>query len=166
MSVSFARHWRPIALAAVAALGVAAMGAWTTNLGGWYYSLLAPVWKPPDWLFGPAWTLIFGCAALAAALGWQHARQRYDRQRLLWLFVLNAGLNILWSVLFFRLQRPDWALGEVVFLWLSITALILILFPLSKTASWLMVPYLAWVTFAALLNLSIVRLNYPFHPPT
>lgn len=162
MTVWGGRRWRPALTAAAAALAIGSVGAWVTNLGLWYYSLRMPEWKPPDWLFGPAWTLIFGLAALSALLAWRGAPDHAARTRIIWLFMLNAALNILWSVLFFRLQRPDWALVEVVFLWLSIALLIMSLGTYSRAASWLLVPYLAWVTFAALLNLAVVRLNYPF----
>jgi benzodiazapine receptor len=156
------RRWTPVAAAAVAALAVATLGAVVTELGPWYYALQQPAWKPPDWLFGPAWTFIFACAALAGVAAWRDAPDRRMRAQLVVLFALNAFLNILWSVLFFRLQRPDWALAEVALLWLSIAALIVVVAPHSRSAGWLLVPYLGWVTFAALLNLAVVRLNYPF----
>lgn len=155
-------RWTPVAAAAAAAFAVAVLGALVTELGPWYYSLRQPAWKPPDWLFGPAWTLIFACAALAGIAAWRDAPDRRLRAQLVALFAINACLNILWSVLFFRMQRPDWALAEVVLLWLSIAALIVVVTPHSRSAGWLLVPYLAWVTFAALLNLAVVRLNYPF----
>ena len=85
-----------------------------------------------------------------------------DRYWVLGLFALNINLNVLWSGLFFRVQRPDLALVEVVFLWLSIVALIVVLWRMSRMASALLLPYLAWVTFAAALNLAVVRLNAPF----
>ena len=156
------QRWKPVIAAALAAAAVASLGAWITDLGPWYQSLRQPAWKPPDALFGPAWTLIFGLAALAGISAWTHAPNRAGRLRVIWLFALNGLLNVLWSLLFFRLQRPDWALAEVGFLWLSIAALMLCFGPYSKAASWLLVPYIAWVTFAAILNLAIVRLNYPF----
>jgi tryptophan-rich sensory protein len=78
------------------------------------------------------------------------------------LFGVNAVCNIVWSALYFKLQRPDWALVEVVFLWLSIVALIVGLWRLSRWGSGLLVPYLVWVSIAALLNLETVRLNGPF----
>ena len=157
-----ARRWLPILAGAAAASTIAIVGALVTELGPWYYGLRQPPWKPPDWLFGPAWTLIFAFAALAGILAWEHAPDRAARARVIWLFAINAGLNVLWSVLFFRLHRPDWALAEVGLLWLSIVALIWIPASYSRAASWLLVPYLAWVTFAALLNFAVVRLNAPF----
>lgn len=156
------RRWVPVVAAGVAALAVAGLGAAITDLGPWYFGLQQPAWKPPDWLFGPAWTLIFGLAALAGIYAWRGTTTRTDQARILVLFGINAALNVLWSLLFFRLQRPDWALAEVGFLWLSILLLIVALTPYSKTASLLLVPYLAWVMFAAALNLAVVRLNYPF----
>jgi len=156
------RRSLPILAGAAAASTIAIVGALVTELGPWYYGLQQPPWKPPDWLFGPAWTLIFAFAALAGILAWEHAPDRAARARVIWLFAINAGLNVLWSVLFFRLHRPDWALAEVGLLWLSIVALIWIPASYSRAASWLLVPYLAWVTFAALLNFAVVRLNAPF----
>jgi translocator protein len=153
---------KAIFAAAVAAAAVGALGAWVTDLGPWYYNLREPAWKPPDWLFGPAWTLIFALAAIAGVLAWKNAQTTGARVRILILFAININLNILWSGLFFRLQRPDYALVEVVFLWLSIVALIVGLRGYSKASTWLLAPYLAWVTFAAALNLEVVRLNAPF----
>jgi tryptophan-rich sensory protein len=156
------RLWIPVAVAAAGALLVAGSGLLATDIGGWYARLDKPAWQPPDWLFGPAWTVIFALAALAAAAAWVGAPHARGRRRVLVLFGINAFLNVLWSVLFFARQRPDWALMEVGFLWLSIVVMIVLLRPYSRTAAWLLVPYLAWVTFAAALNSAVVRLNAPF----
>jgi benzodiazapine receptor len=156
------RRWKPVAAAALSAGAVAALGALTTELGAWYYGLRKPQWQPPDWLFGPAWTLIFALAALAGVLYWRDRANRNERLQIIAAFALNAFLNTLWSLLFFRLKRPDWALDEVGFLWLSICLLIVLLARGSRIAAWLLVPYLAWVSFAAVLNWKIVQLNAPF----
>jgi tryptophan-rich sensory protein len=153
---------RPIAAAAGSALLVGALGALTTELGPWYFQLRKPSWQPPDWLFGPAWTLIFALAALAGILYWRSCTDRDRRLGVLAAFALNAFLNLLWSLLFFRLKRPDWALNEVGFLWLSILLLIVLLGRDSRRAAWLLSPYLLWVTFASYLNWTIVRLNGGF----
>jgi tryptophan-rich sensory protein len=152
-------RWKPIVSAALAALAVAALGAQITDLGPWYHALREPAWKPPDALFGPAWTLIFALAATAGVLGWRALRSRASRLAMCGFFFLNALFNELWSALFFRLHRPDWALLEVVLLWLSILLLMIVLYRASKTASWLLLPYLIWVSYAAALNLAVVRLN-------
>ena len=78
------------------------------------------------------------------------------------MFALNAILNVAWSLFFFRLHRPDWALAENVLLWLSVLALIVVLAPFSPVSSCLLAPYLVWVSIAAFLNWTIVRLNAPF----
>ncbi len=156
------RTWQPVVAAAATAFAAGVLGALVTDLGPWYYHLRKPSWQPPDWLFGPAWTLIFALAAGSGILGWRTAPNRATQIWVVTLFMFNIVLNITWSGLFFRLQRPDWALIEVVFLWSSIAALIWSLWPRSRNASLLLVPYLVWVTFASILNLAIVQLNAPF----
>ncbi|HTN47880.1 MAG TPA: TspO/MBR family protein [Burkholderiaceae bacterium] len=152
----------PVVVAALSALAVAMLGGLITDLGNWYYGLRQPPWKPPDWLFGPAWTLIFALAAAAGVTAWHAIESRAQRQWLLVLFALNGFLNVLWSLMFFRLQRPDWAQFEVAFLWLSIAVLIAFVGRHSRRAAWLLMPYLAWVSFAAVVNGAVVSLNAPF----
>jgi translocator protein len=158
-------QWRAIVLAAVAASVVAGLGALITELGPWYYSLQEPSWKPPDWLFGPAWTVIFTLAAISGYRAWSHSsRYSPDLARVLALFACNGLLNIAWSVLFFRLHRLDWALLEVVLLWLSIAGLMVLTWRVSRLSSLLLLPYLVWVSFAGCLNFAVLRLNGPSGP--
>ena len=152
----------PIIVAVTVAVAAAIGGGLLTNLGSWYFALKQPSWKPPDWLFGPAWTTIFACAATAGVLAWRNADTSKSRTTIIALFAINFACNSLWSLLFFKLQRPDWALMEVGFLWLSIAALMWFLRPLSKAASLLLLPYLLWVSFASILNWAIVQMNAPF----
>lgn len=155
-------RWKAIAFAAAAAVTIGVLGALSTDIGPWYRSLKEPAWKPPDVLFGPAWTLIYACAAVAGVAAWRRTEDRSHREWTLCLFAVNAFLNVLWSLLFFRLRRPDWALYEVGFLWLSIVVLAAYLGRFSRpSAAWL-TPYLLWVTFAAALNFKVVQLNAPF----
>lgn len=156
------RRWKPVLLAALAALAVAGLGGLMTDIGPWYQGLVKPAWQPPDWLFGPVWTTIFALSALAGVRAWEEAPDRARRDSMLALFALNGFLNVLWSLLFFRMRRPDWALMEVGLLWLSVLALIIVLSRYSPRAGWLLAPYLAWVAFAAVLNFTVVRLNAPF----
>jgi benzodiazapine receptor len=157
-----AQRWQPVAAAALAAVLVGALGAAVTDLSPWYEALAKPTWQPPDWLFGPAWTLIFSLAAMSGVLGWTRAPNARCRAQTLGLFALNGGLNVLWSALFFYLQRPDLALFEVGLLWLSVALLALRLHSWSRTAALLLLPYLVWVAFAGWLNLAIVEMNGPF----
>ncbi|NJC04716.1 tryptophan-rich sensory protein [Sphingomonas kaistensis] len=138
-------------------LGVA--GGLLTEVGAWYHGLRKPRLNPPDWLFGPAWTIILGLAAWSASIAWEAADTDGERRLVVLLFGANALLHLLWSPLFFKWKRPDWALVEVVFLWASLVALVVGLAPISRQASLLILPYLLWVSFAAWLNWQIVRLN-------
>ena len=155
-------RWKPIAIAAAAALLVAVLGGLMTDIGPWYASLKQPPWNPPDWAFGPIWTTIFALAAAAGVIGWRRAETRAQRELMLTLFAANGFLNVFWSLLYFRLHRPDWSLYEVPLLWLSVLALIVLLARFAKPAAWLLTPYLAWVAIAAALNWQTVRLNGPF----
>ena len=139
-----------------------AAGGGLTILGPWYYGLIQPSWRPPDWLFGPVWTIIFILAAYAGVRSWTRAVSAPEKRMVLGLFVFNSLLNMLWSLLFFTLQRPDWALMEIPLLWLSIAMLVVGLYRLDGRSSLLLLPYLVWVTFAGVLNYHIVVLNAPF----
>jgi tryptophan-rich sensory protein len=140
--------------------GAAALGSLATapEIGGWYQTLNKPSWQPPNWLFGPVWSLLFAMMAISAWLVWRHSGFSGARTPLL-LFAIQLILNVVWSWLFFRLHRPDWAFFEIMLLWVAILMTMLSFFGRSTTAGWLLVPYLAWVSFAAILNLTIWRLN-------
>jgi len=157
------RHARiSLAVAFFVSYTTAGIGGALTELGPWYFALKQPAWKPPDPAFGVIWTLIFTLCAISAWLAWQAADTRALRRRVLVLFGANALLNMLWSALYFKWQRPDWALFEVVVLWLSVLALIVGLWRLSRWASSLLLLYLVWVGIAAVLNWETVQLNGPF----
>jgi tryptophan-rich sensory protein len=151
-----------ILIALAATVCVLFAGGAATEIGPWFRTLRQPGWKPPDWAFGPVWSTIgvFTCAA--AVIAWTTAGSGAERLTVLGLFAVNAVFNILWSVLFFRQRRPDWALIEVVALWLSILALMIAFYPRAPWAAALLLPYLVWVSIASVLNLAIVRLNGPF----
>lgn len=152
----------PILIAALATSVVAIMGATITVTGPWYDSLVQPRWAPPDQAYAIAWTFIYAVNVLAIVSAWQAMPSGRESEGLIALWCTNGFLNIVWSVLFFRLQRPDWALIEVIFLWLSVGSLIIYTWRRSMTAAIFVVPYLLWVTFAGYLNMVIVRLNGPF----
>lgn len=152
----------PILFAILWAVVLGGAGGLLTKIGPWYRELRKPRWQPPDWAFGPAWTLILGLAAWGGVEAWNGAPDDAARTRIVILYAVNFVFHLGWTPLFFNARRPDLALIEVVFLWGSVLALILGLRPYSALASWLLVPYIAWVSFAACLNLAIVRLNGPF----
>ena len=154
--------WLPAAVAVAACNVVGVAGGLLTVTGPWYHALRRPGWKPPDWAFGPIWTTIFALTAISGVMAWHASPDAASRTLLLVAYGVNAVLNIAWSGLFFRAERPDWAFVEVVFLWLSILSLIVVTGPVSATAAALLLPYLLWVGVAAILNRAIVRLNGPF----
>ena len=154
----------PVVVAMLVAVGVAILGGAATDVGPWYQGLRKPSFNPPNWLFAPAWTVIYALAVIAAVVGWNNAETGTQRNLLIILFFFNAVLNVTWSFLFFTLKRPDWALAEVITLWISVLALVVFFFPFSRLSSLVLLPYLGWVGFAGFLNLAIVRLNGPFSP--
>lgn len=161
--MSVTRSWTlPVVVAGLAATVVVLMGATITDLGPWYRGLIQPRWSPPDHVYAAAWTGIYALTALAAGRAWIAIPNAREREWLVGLFALNGFLNIVWSMLFFRLHRPDWALVEVVALWLSVALLIVTVWRRSLLAAVLLIPYLMWVTFAGYLNMTVVRLNGPF----
>lgn len=151
----------PALVAGAVAVLVAVTGARATELGRWYRELIKPSWQPPDWAFGPAWTTVYAFCIWSAARAWPAAS---PSQRGIYLAAwgVNLTANVWWSVLFFRNRRPDWALREVVLLWLSIVGVMLATWPADTLAALLLLPYLLWVSFASVLNRAIVRLNAPF----
>jgi benzodiazapine receptor len=140
---------------AVAGLG----GYWTSlGLGPWYIALRKPPWTPPNRVFGPVWTVLYAAMAVAAWLVWRR-RGLVGVGLPLALFALQLALNLAWTGLFFALRRPGLAFGEIGLLWAAILATQGAFGRVSRVAGLLLIPYLAWVTFAAALNLAIWRLN-------
>jgi benzodiazapine receptor len=141
-------------------LAVGALGALATaqSVGTWYQTLAKPSFNPPDRVFGPVWTALYVLMAVAAWLAWRSAGWRAARPALM-LFALQLALNLGWSLLFFGARWIGGALVEVVLLWFAIAATIAAFRRHSQWAGILMMPYIAWVTFATALNFAIWRLN-------
>jgi tryptophan-rich sensory protein len=155
-------RWAALMIGALVAIMVAAIGATLTDLGPWYHSLREPSWKPPDVLFGPMWTIILALAVLSGVRAFVGETDPVRRQTIMGLFALNGLLNILWSLLFFAMRRPDFAAIEVVPYWLSILALVRYLYPRARVSALLLLPHLCWVGIAGVLNYQVVALNRPF----
>jgi len=143
--------WLALCLAASATAGL-------VSLDGWYAGLLKPSWNPPAWLFGPVWILLYVMMAVAAWLVWREGGWK-EQGRVLGWFFLQWLLNALWTPLFFGLHRPGLAFAEIIALWLTLATTLVSFWRVRTTAGILLVPYLAWVTFAAILNFTIWRLN-------
>jgi benzodiazapine receptor len=135
----------------------AAMGGFFLP-GEWYTSLRKPSWNPPNWIFGPVWTVLYATMAVAAWLVWK--RGGFAGQRLaLYLFLIQILLNALWSPLFFGMRNPGLAFVDIVLLWLAVLATVVAFWKTRPLTGALLVPYVAWVTFASVLNFAIWRLN-------
>ena len=156
-------RWMPYLVMGGVMVVVAGAGILATDIGPWYRDLRKPSWQPPDWLFGPAWTTIYVFIIASVGLAWNAAPGGVHGAIVL-VTGVNMLLNIAWSFLFFKFRRPPWSLVEVVPLWLSIVAMMVVFGEHHPLAAWLLTPYLAWVTFAAYLNLTIVRLNRSARP--
>jgi tryptophan-rich sensory protein len=154
------RDLLPLAVFLAICFSVAGLGAHWTNqgLGPWYDGLRKPSWTPPSWVFGPVWSVLYASMAVAAWLVWRRPGPAGVRLPLS-LFAIQLALNLAWSGLFFALRRPDLAFGEILLLWAAILMTLVAFARASPGAAGLLVPYLAWVTYAAALNFAIWRLN-------
>ena len=137
---------------------LAAAGGAMFPPGEWYASLNKPSWNPPGWIFGPVWTTLYAFMAVAAWLVWK--RGGFAAQaRPLSLYLIQLGLNAAWTPLFFGLQKPWIAAGEMVLLWIAILLTMIAFFRVHRVAGLLFLPYLLWVSFALVLNITLARLN-------
>ena len=148
-----------IALIVPQAVGMAAGAATARSVRDWYPSLRKPWFNPPNWLFAPAWFVLYVLMGIASWRVWGVGLDQPGVTLALGVYGVHLLLNGLWSVLFFGVRRPDWGLVEVVFLWASVVASAWLFGRLDPLAGWLLIPYVAWVSFAAVLNAAIVRLN-------
>jgi tryptophan-rich sensory protein len=139
---------------------VAAAGAGVTarSVNTWYPHLDKPWFTPPNAVFGPVWSLLFLMIAIAGVRVWR--RVGFDAQDRIWsVYAVQLVLNFGWSAIFFGLKQTDLALAEIVVLWVAILANLMLFLRVDRVAGWLLAPYLAWVSYAALLNAAIVILN-------
>jgi translocator protein len=130
-----------------------------TGVESWYQYINKPSWNPPNWIFGPVWTTLYIMMGIASFLVWK-ADTSYELKKIAFvLFGVQLLLNFCWSFLFFKLEQPGWAFAEIIVMWLFILMTIFAFAQVSKTAAWLLVPYISWVSFAAILNYTIWKMN-------
>lgn len=125
----------------------------------WYASLSKPSFSPPNWVFAPVWTTLYILMGISAYLVWQKGWKKKPVRQALTLFAFQLLLNALWSFLFFGLRSPLYGFICIIFLWFSIAGCIRAFYPLDKKAAYLLIPYILWVSFAAILNFLIWALN-------
>lgn len=125
----------------------------------WYTGLVKPALNPPSWIFGPVWIILYALMGIAAFLIWKNGLERKDVRMALGVFGIQLFLNAIWSIIFFGLKNTGLALIDIILLWLAIVWTMVVFYKISKPATYLLVPYLLWVSFASYLNYSILILN-------
>ena len=148
-----------ISLFITLAIGFTAFLFTRTEVASWYSTLNKPVFNPPSWLFAPVWTCIYILIAIAAYLVWERRNNSIDYLTTRTVYILQLVLNFSWSIVFFGLHEIVAALLVIILLWIMIVLNVRWFGKFSKTASWLLLPYFLWVSFAAILNYSIFSLN-------
>lgn len=145
----------------VLTVGIGSLGGIFTavEIQGWFLHLNKPSWNPPNWLFAPVWTCLYVMMGISFYLIW---KAKVDADTKTWaiiIFIAQFALNFLWSFIFFKQHQVGWAFIEIVVMWLAILCSIIAFSRINKTAAWLLVPYISWVSFAAMLNYAIWMLN-------
>ncbi len=143
-------------IALTLAVGAISGVATAAGVSGWYQTLVKPAFNPPNWLFGPVWTALYVLMAVAAWRVWRIAGWTTQAMQ---LFLAQLALNFAWSFIFFGAHATGVALIEIVVLWIAIVATTVAFWRIDRPAGWMMVPYIAWVSFATILNASIWLLN-------
>lgn len=141
------------------AVGLISVPFTIASIPTWYSTLNKPSFSPPNWIFGPAWTTLYFMMGVSAYLVWVKGLKNKKVRTALAYFLIQLVFNFFWSFLFFGLHSPLLALVDIFLLWLAIVLTMIKFYQISKPASYLLLPYLLWVSFATLLNLSIVILN-------
>lgn len=131
----------------------------TSSISTWYTTLVTPALNPPNWVFGPVWVTLYLLMGVAAFLICNKGFDRTDVKKALGVFGLQLALNASWSIVFFGLQNPAWAFAVIVAMWVAIVWTMALFNKISKLATWFLVPYILWVSFASYLNYSIWILN-------
>lgn len=155
------KHFLKLIVAIGASLSAGIIGSLFTApaIPGWYAGLVKPALNPPSWIFGPVWTTLYVLMGIAAFLVWKSGWGRKEVRTALGVFGLQLLLNASWSVVFFGLQSPGWALVNIVALWFAIVWTMVLFYTISRPATYLLVPYILWVSFATYLNYALWILN-------
>lgn len=154
------RNPRRLIVSLIISYAAGALGSLATfpSIQGWYAGLDKPYFNPPNWVFGPVWTLLYTLMGIALYLVWQQ-RSKHAKRPFYVLFGIQLALNTLWSVVFFGLHQPLLGVGVIVLLLLSIIVTAALAWKVSRPAAYLLLPYIAWVSFATALNIAIAVLN-------
>jgi translocator protein len=148
-----------ISVAVCLAAGFIGSIATMPSIPTWYAGLQKPPFNPPNWIFGPVWTTLFVMMGVAAFIVWDKGMKKKKVKVALAIFGCQLALNVIWSILFFGIHSPLFAFFDIIILWLAILWTIVQFYGISREASYLLIPYIMWVSFASILNFSIFLLN-------
>ena len=145
----------------VLTVGLGSLGGIFTaaEIQGWYLHLNKPSWNPPNWLFAPVWTSLYLLMGISLFLVWKTAASTDPKRWAIIIFIAQFALNFLWSYIFFKEHQMGWAFVEIIVMWVAILCTIIAFSRINKTAAWLLVPYISWVSFAAILNYTVWQAN-------
>lgn len=153
-------YWKLAASIAICQMaGILGSFFTVSSVSTWYVGLNKPLFNPPSWVFSPVWITLFVLMGISLYIVWEKGVKSRQSKIAVTAFGVQLGLNALWSVLFFGLRSPFAAFIEIIFLWAAILTTIIYFYKINKTSAYLLVPYILWVTFAAVLNFSIFYLN-------
>lgn len=155
------KNWVKLILCIIAIELVGVIGGFFTasSIPLWYDSLIKPSFNPPNWIFGPVWTILYITIGISLYLVWTNKAKSKKKTKFYWAFWIQLILNFFWSILFFGNQNIFGALIEIIFLWMAILATIIFAYKISKPSAYLLIPYWLWVSFATVLNFAIWILN-------
>ncbi|HTL09520.1 MAG TPA: TspO/MBR family protein [Chitinophagaceae bacterium] len=150
-----------LVISIAATVGIGLLGGIFTGpeIQTWFVHLQKPSWNPPNWLFAPVWSTLYLLMGIAFYLIWKSPGAGDGKRWAMIIFIVQFALNFFWSFIFFREHQMGWAFVEIIVLWIAILCTIIAFSRINKTAAWLLVPYISWVSFAAILNYTIWQLN-------
>ncbi len=130
-----------------------------SSIEGWYITLNKPWFNPPNWIFGPVWTLLYLMMGIAFFLIWKSGAPADTKKIAMTAYFVQLAFNFAWSLIFFYMEQPGWALVDILLMWAAIFYTIIAFGKISTSAAWMLVPYISWVSFATVLNFAIWKLN-------
>ncbi len=158
MSISN-KYKLPVSIAICLLIGFLSGISTSDSISGWYSTLEKPSFNPPNWIFGPVWTFLYILMGIALGKIWSSDISGKEKNKAIFVFGVQLLANGMWSIFFFGMQNPLLAFIDIIILVILIVYTIKLFKPINRMSSWLLYPYLAWVSFATILNLSIILLN-------
>ena len=159
-TITLSNSWKlTISILICQIIGISAGLLTSTQNNAWFNNIVKPSWNPPGYLFGPVWTILYLLMGISLYIVWKSNAMEPQKTNAMLIFAVQLFLNFWWTILFFKFQSPYCAFIDIVLMIITIIITIFAFAPISKTAAWLLVPYISWVCFAAILNFTLWNLN-------